>query len=110
TGKVLDYAGTEYIAVSGSNSDADDNGCEVFVGLSNNRNFAVLDADDGYLPDGWNHLVWTFEVTDEFDPAAVVGNVVIDLNGIRTVVDGAVLTNQGDSLNRPLAIGRHPVS
>lgn len=110
TGKVLDYAGTEYIAVSGSNSDADDNEGEVFVGLSNNRNFAVLDADDGYLPDGWNHLVWTFEVTDEFDSAAVVGNVVIDLNGIRTVVDGAVLTNQGDSLNRPLAIGRHPVS
>jgi hypothetical protein len=107
--KVMDYAGTEYIATRDSNADGDDHPGEVIISVSNNSSFMVLDTDDGLNLTDWNHLVFTFQVTDETNPAAVLGEATANLNGTITTRSGT-LTNFGDTLNRTLNIGSHPLA
>jgi hypothetical protein len=107
--KVLDYAGTEYIATRESNADGDDHPGEVIISISNSATFMVLDTDDGLDLTGWNHLVFSFKVTDESNPAAILGEATANLNGTITTRSGT-LSNYGDPLNRTLSIGSHPTA
>lgn len=107
--KVLDYAGTEYIATRESNADGDDHPGEVIISISNSATFMVLDTDDGLDMAGWNHLVFTFKVTDETNPASIIGEATANLNGTITTRTGT-LSNYGDTLNRTISIGSHPTA
>lgn len=106
---MLDYAGTEYIATRATNADGDANVGEALISVSNNVGFMALDSDDGLIVDGWNHLVFTFKITDESAPAALAGEAVANLNGVLTSRTGT-LNNLGDTLNRSINIGSHPTA
>lgn len=107
--KILDYAGTEYIGTKETNSDGDDNAGEVIISVSNSATFMVLDKDDGLDPAGWNHLVFSFKVTDETNPLSLGGEATANLNGTITTRSGN-LSNYGDTLNRTLNVGSHPTA
>lgn len=107
--KVIDYAGTEYIGTREADTDGDGNAGEVSISVSNNANFMVLDKDDGLDLTGWNHMVFTFQVTDETNPAAILGNATANLNGTITTISGT-LSSFGDALNRKISIGSHPIA
>ncbi len=106
--KIMDYAGTEYIATRESNADGDENAGEVIISVGNSVTFMVLDKDEGLNVTGWNHLVLSFKVTDESNPAAILGEGIASLNGIITT-RAATLSSYGDTLNRSLNIGSHPI-
>lgn len=100
--KVIDYAGTEYIAARNDGADP-----RVGIGISN-AVALVLRPAEGLNATGWNDISYSFAVTDGTDPNAVVGDISVNLNGTVTNLTGQTLTNFGDSLNRPISVGRHP--
>ncbi|MDB6072232.1 MAG: hypothetical protein JWL81_3403, partial [Verrucomicrobiales bacterium] len=106
--KVIDYAGTEFIALNGLDSDNDGSFGQLVVRLSATNADILLDADNGLLPEDWNHVEYSFKVTDGTDLANLVGTVTITLNGHRFSYTGRVKTSFGDSLDRVTGIGRHP--
>ncbi|MGB0776249.1 MAG: PEP-CTERM sorting domain-containing protein [Akkermansiaceae bacterium] len=101
--KVIDYAGTEYIAIRNDGVD----GARVGIGISNSV-VLTLSTGDGLDANGWNHITYSFTVTDGSIPNAVLGDIRVDLNGTVTTLTGQTLDGFGDSLNRAISVGRHP--
>lgn len=106
--KIVDYAGTQFIGVSGYDHDSDGSPGEVVVRLGATANTYRLDADDGLNVQGWNHFIMAYTVTNASNLDALVGNLALVLNGKTTSFNGQSLSTAGDALNRPLAIGAHP--
>lgn len=79
--KIIDYAGTEFISVSGADSDNDGSFGQVVVRLSSGAYDHILDADDVLLTDGRNHLTYSYQVLNGADPANLQGTVTLVLNG-----------------------------
>lgn len=106
SGKLIDNAGTEYIAVVGSSTGTP----TMFMSTSDNINNRVtLGVPDGLLVNDWNHITFSFEVTDTTNPILTGGNYIITLNGTTRTFTGKTMSNFGDTLNRSMSIGAHPV-
>jgi hypothetical protein len=107
SGKVLDNAGTEYIAVVGSSTGTP----TIFMSTSDNiSNRVTLGVSDGLSVLDWNHVTFSFVVTDTSNPTLTGGNYIITLNGITTTYIGKTMSNFGDTLNRPFSMGAHPTA
>ncbi|NWK54514.1 PEP-CTERM sorting domain-containing protein [Verrucomicrobiaceae bacterium N1E253] len=101
TRKIIDYAGTEYIGARSNN------GGEVVIGISNTVPM-ILTTTEGLNVTDWNQITYSFAVTNASDPAAILGDIRVDLNGTVTTLNGQTLTDFGDSLDRSIGVGRHP--
>src|SRR5690606_26326980 len=88
--KVFDYAGTENIRTTGLVEGDDDAGV-VQLNISNGT-VLPLGVEQGLQVTGWNHLVVTYEVQDELDPARLQGRLAATLNGVVSSLESAVLT------------------
>ncbi|MES2708296.1 MAG: hypothetical protein V4726_17005 [Verrucomicrobiota bacterium] len=108
--KIIDYAGTEFIAVSGADTDNDGSFGALTVRMSSGTYDIILDADDGLLTEDWNHIIYRYEVVNGTDIASLNGTVTLTLNGRITRYTGRPLTSYGDTLNRSIGIGRHPTA
>lgn len=109
--KIIDIAGTDWLAVSTADSDGDGNVGEVVISIGNNYAASLrLDVDDGYLPGEWNHAVITYQVTNGANMDNLTGTLTFNLNGVVRSATGRAFTNYNDRLNRPIAIGSHPTS
>jgi hypothetical protein len=107
SGKLIDNAGTEYIAVVGSSTGTP----TIFMSTSDNiANRVTLGVADGLSITDWNHITFSFVVTDTTNAALTGGNYVITLNGVTTTYTGKTMSNFGDTLNRPMSIGAHPTA
>ncbi len=106
--KLIDFAGTDWLAASTADSDGDGNVGEIVISPGNDyANSLRLDADDGYRPDDWNHAVARFQVTGG-TVANLTGTLSLTLNGVTRSLTGRSVTSYGDDLNRPLGIASHP--
>lgn len=112
TQKILDDTGTEFIGVRGADGDGDGKSREVAIRLSSVANTFYLDEDDGLLIDGWNHIIYSFAVTSGGNPAALIGDVTVVLNGVVRTFPGKTLGSNASytGFNRPASIGRHPTN
>lgn len=68
----------------------------------------VLRSAEGLDEFGWNTISYSFSVTDGSIPTAVVGDILVDLNGTVTNITDQTLTDFGDSLNRSHRNGSLP--
>jgi hypothetical protein len=112
TQKIMDDTGTDFIGVRGADGDGDGKFREVAIRLGTTANTFYLDEDDGLLVEGWNHITYSFSVTNAANPTQPTGDVIVVLNDVvRTFPDKTMGSNTAYlNFNRPASIGRHPTS
>jgi|GEM_PF-4234414 len=112
TQKIMDDTGTDFIGVRGADGDLDGKSREVAIRLGTTANTFYLDEDDGLLMDDWNHITYSFIVTDGTNSAQPTGDVNVVLNGVTRTFPGKTMGSNSSYLgfNRPASIGRHPTS
>ena len=96
---VIDYAGTERIQF--------DNTGAITFRISDGGAQAISSVN--VTDNEWHRVNAQFIVTDGSDLANVLGNLRITVDGISEPLVAGTLTGFGDSLNRPIGVGGHPI-
>ncbi len=101
--KIIDMAGTDLVAYDTNTVP------RVTIGLSDMGETAFY-TGGGLDPNGWNHVVVEFNS----DGSQLIGNVVagklsVTVNGITQNFGAKTVGNFGNSLNRTIGIGQHPL-
>jgi hypothetical protein len=103
--KIIDSAGVTYMAY-------EDVGASGLWFSLDNASILTLGVDDGLKTDDWNHAMLLFDTTGfMLQPnGSIEGAVTAVLNGRNFYLGNYVRSTFDESLNRPIAIGRHPAS
>ena len=98
---VIDYAGTERIQFDSGGTDA------ITFQISDGGAVVVSSVD--VTDDAWHRVTAEFIVSDGSDLAAVAGDLRLTVDGITEPLVPGTLSDFGDSLDRPIGIGGHPL-
>ncbi len=103
--KIIDSSGVTYIAY-------EDVGTSGLWFSLDNASILILDETDGLKTDDWNHVMFLFDTTgfELQTNGSIEGAVTVVLNGRNFYLGDYVRSTFDESLNRPIAIGRHPTS